>query len=72
MTNTTASSKNTTAVKILNTISSNFKCMKYKSTSDTLMQAINIATPTLIEPASNQVTVMVIAVRNNSKTRIIP
>jgi hypothetical protein len=63
---------NTIAAKILKINSSNFKCMKYKSTSDTLMQAINIATPTLREPASNQVTVMVIAVRNNSMTRIIP
>jgi hypothetical protein len=63
---------NTIAAKILKTNSSNFKCMKYNRTSDTLMHAINIATPTLREPASNQVTVMVIAVRNNSNTRIIP
>lgn len=62
----------TTAAKILKTNSSNFKCIKYNRTSDTLMQAINIATPTLREPASNHVTVMVIVVRNNSMTSIIP
>lgn len=72
MINTIASSKITMPAKILNISSSNFRCMKYNSTKLALIQAINIAAPTLKEPKSSQVTVMVMAVRKSSSTRIIP
>ena len=70
--NTINKRKNTMHASILFSRLSNLRCMKYNNTKDALIQAINIATPTLNDPKSNQVTVMVIAVKNSRITRIIP